>query len=74
MKRSGFCAVLLSLVFAVGGCSQETQREAGEALDETGEALDSAAEDAANVTGGAIEGAEEAIDENEAEPDTEAPE
>ena len=70
MQRLGIYSVLLALAVAFTGCSQETQREAGEALDQTGEALQSAAEDAGNITEGAVEGASEGVEENQAEPDT----
>ena len=53
MQRLGICAVLLALAVAFTGCSQETQRKAGKAFDQTGEALESAAKDTAAVTKGA---------------------
>lgn len=62
--------MLLALAVAFTGCSQETQQDAGEALDQTGEALQGAAEDAGNITEGAVEGASESLEENQAEPDT----
>lgn len=74
MRRLGIYAALLAFTIVFTGCSQETQREAGESFDQTGEALESAAEDAANVTEGAFEGGSEAVEENQAEPDTELPE
>ncbi len=70
MPRSGIYSILLALAVAFAGCSQETQREAGEAMDQTGETLQSAAEDVGNITEGAVEGASEGVEENQAEPDT----
>jgi len=70
MSRLRICTVPLALGVALTGCSQETQRKAGEALDQTGEAIEGAAEDAANLTKGAVEGASKAAEENRAEPDT----
>ena len=70
MPRFAIYSVLLALAVAFTGCSQETQREAGEALDQTGETLESAAEDAGNITEGAVEGASEGAEENQAKPDT----
>lgn len=70
MSRLGIYSVLLALAVAFTGCSEETQQEAGEAMDQTGEALESAAEDAGNITEGAVEGASERAEENQAEPDT----
>ena len=73
MQRLGLCASLLALAIAFTSCSQETQRKAGEALDQTGEALKSAASDTTNVTKGVIKGASEAVETNRAKPDTEPP-
>jgi predicted small secreted protein len=73
MQRLGLYASLLALAVAFTGCSQETQRKAGEALDQTGGALESAAKDTANVTKGVIKGASEAVEKNRAKPDTEPP-
>ena len=73
MQRLGLSAVLLALALVSTGCSQQTQREAGEALEQAGESLESAGEDAANVIEGAVEGASDAVDENQAQPDTELP-
>ena len=71
MQRSGIYAVLLAIVVAFTGCTQETQRETGEAFDETGQALESAAEDTANVIEGAVDGASDAVEENRAKPEPE---
>jgi predicted small secreted protein len=70
MPRLGICSVLLALAVAFTGCSQETQRKAGEAMEQTGETLRSAAEDARNITEGAVEGASQRAEENQAQPDT----
>ena len=59
--RPRIYAVLLAFVVASTGCTQETQRE-------TREATGSAAEDAANVIEGAVDGASGAVEENRAEP------
>lgn len=74
MRRLTIYSALLALTVAFAGCSQESQRETSEALDEAGQAVESAAEDAANVAEGAVEGASQAVQENRAEPDTKSPE
>jgi len=73
MRRMTIYSALVALTVVFTGCSQESQRETNEALDEAGQAVESAAEDAANVAEGAVEGASQAIEENQAQPDTEAP-
>lgn len=73
MPRMTVSSALLAFAIAIAGCSQESQRETKDALDQAGQAAESAAEDAANVAEGAIEGASQAIEENRAEPDTKAP-
>jgi len=60
-------ALPLSLIIGLSGCSQKTQDEAGEAVRETGEALESAAEDAGNVVEGVVEGASDAVEENQSD-------
>jgi PBP1b-binding outer membrane lipoprotein LpoB len=70
MPRLGIYPVLLALAVAFTGCSQETQQKASDAMSQTGEALQSAAEDAKNITEGAVKGASEGIEENQAKPDT----
>lgn len=69
MKRFGLFALLLAFGVGVIGCSEATQNEASEAVQQTGEAIESAADDAANVTEGAIEGVKDAVDENTDEPE-----
>lgn len=67
MLRLGFVAVLLAVVVTLAGCSEGTKQKASKALDQTGEAVKSAAKDAKAVTTGAIEGAKEAVEKNEAD-------
>jgi PBP1b-binding outer membrane lipoprotein LpoB len=74
MQRLGIYAVLLAIVVAFNGCTQETQRETREAFNETGQALESAAEDTAKVIEGAVDGASNAVEENRAKPDPDLPE
>jgi predicted small secreted protein len=71
MRRFGIGAVLLAVVTALAGCSQQTQQKAGKALNQTGEALESAAKDATAVTRGAMEGAAEAVKKNNDQSTTE---
>lgn len=73
-KLTNSCLLMLSCILMMScGCSETTQREAGEAVEQTGQAIENAAEDAANVVGGAIEGASDAANENQAKPDSELP-
>lgn len=67
MKRLlAFPLAALFAVAVVGGCSQQTEEQATDAVDQTGQAIESAAEDAAEVTEGAVEGAADAVEENDA--------
>lgn len=74
MKKLGLLALLLAFGVGVIGCSEATQNEASEAVEQTGEAIKSATDDAANVTEGAIEGVKDAVEDNTSEPAPATPE
>ena len=63
--------MLVAVVVTLAGCSEGTQQKAGKAVNQTREAIKSAAKDASAVTKGAIEGAKEAVEKNQAESSTE---
>jgi predicted small secreted protein len=67
MRRVHYCAAIVTLALGFVGCSRETQQEAGEAVNQAGQAVESAAEDTANVVDGAVEGASDAVEENQGE-------
>jgi hypothetical protein len=63
MHRTILTTVGLLCVVCLG-CSERTQQEASDAMEQIGSAVESAGEDAAHVAEGAVEGAREAADEN----------
>lgn len=74
MKKFGLFALLLAFGVGVIGCSEATQNEASEAVDQVGDAIESAADDVVNMTEGAAEGVEDAVEENKSEPAPATPE